>query len=94
MKSSVFWDITPYSPLKIKRHFEGICRLHLQGLRVSQARNQHETGIIRLILIFLHDVISKKRELFIIIDVRTSNPAQIMFEKRTMGRIVGSKRRK
>jgi hypothetical protein len=39
-KSSVFWDITPCSPLKVNRPFEGTCRLHLQGRRISQARNQ------------------------------------------------------
>jgi hypothetical protein len=43
MKSTILWNITPYSPLKVDRHFEGICRLYLQG-RVSQARNQHEVG--------------------------------------------------
>jgi hypothetical protein len=30
-KGFIFWDITPCSPTKINRHFEGICRLHLQG---------------------------------------------------------------
>jgi hypothetical protein len=40
-KSSIFWDITPCSPLKVYRCFRGICRLHLQSLRISQARNQH-----------------------------------------------------
>jgi hypothetical protein len=29
MKNSVFWDINPCSPLKVNRHFEGLCRLHL-----------------------------------------------------------------
>jgi hypothetical protein len=33
MKPSVFWDITPYSSLKVNRRFGGICRLHLQGGR-------------------------------------------------------------
>jgi hypothetical protein len=31
MKSSVFWDITPYSPLKVNQIFGEIYRLHLQG---------------------------------------------------------------
>jgi hypothetical protein len=44
MKSSILWDITPCSPLKIKWCFGGICRLHLQDWRLSQARNQHEAG--------------------------------------------------
>jgi hypothetical protein len=39
MKSSIFWDITPCSPLKTNRRFRGTCRLHLQG-RISRARNQ------------------------------------------------------
>jgi hypothetical protein len=30
MKSTIFWDITPCSPLKDNRHFEGTCRLYLQ----------------------------------------------------------------
>jgi hypothetical protein len=28
IKSTVFWDITPYSPLKVNRTFGGKCRLH------------------------------------------------------------------
>jgi hypothetical protein len=39
MKSSVFWDKMPCSPLKINRHFGGTC-LHLQGQRISQEGNQ------------------------------------------------------
>jgi hypothetical protein len=41
-KSSLFWDITQCSPLKVNRRFGGTCRLHFQGRRISQARNQHE----------------------------------------------------
>jgi hypothetical protein len=44
MKCSIFWDITTCSPLKINRRFGGICRLHIQGRRISQARNQREAG--------------------------------------------------
>jgi hypothetical protein len=36
--------VTPCSPLKIKRRFGGTCRLHLQGGRKSQARNQREAS--------------------------------------------------
>jgi hypothetical protein len=39
LKSSIFWDITPCSPLKVNRRFGGTCRLHIQGRRISQARN-------------------------------------------------------
>jgi hypothetical protein len=30
MKSSVFWDITTCSPLKVSRRFGGTCNLHLR----------------------------------------------------------------
>jgi hypothetical protein len=40
---SNFWDITPCFPSKVSRCFEGACRLHLQVLSTSQARNQQET---------------------------------------------------
>jgi hypothetical protein len=38
MKSSIFWNITPRSPLEVIRSFRGTCRLHLQGRRISQAK--------------------------------------------------------
>jgi hypothetical protein len=43
-KTSIFCDITPCSPLKVNLRFGGACRLHLQGRRISQARNQHKVG--------------------------------------------------
>jgi hypothetical protein len=79
MKNFVFWDITPYSPLKFNRRFEGTCRLHFQGQRISQARSQHEAGSNplrprrwrrhvppkrRLTFKRLPDVVSQKTELF------------------------------
>jgi hypothetical protein len=39
---SVFWDITPCSPLKGNRSF-GAYRLHFQGPRISRGRNQRES---------------------------------------------------
>jgi hypothetical protein len=36
VKSSIFWDITPCSPLKVNRRFGGTYRLHIQGLRTSK----------------------------------------------------------
>jgi hypothetical protein len=42
MKSSIFWDITACSPLKVNWRFGGTCRLHLQGPRISRTRNQRE----------------------------------------------------
>jgi hypothetical protein len=42
MKSSIFWDITPCSPLKVKRvSRENVASI--QGRRISQARNQIES---------------------------------------------------
>jgi hypothetical protein len=32
------------SPLKVNRRFGGICRLHLQGRRISHARKRYEAG--------------------------------------------------
>jgi hypothetical protein len=44
MKNTLFWNITPCSPLKANRRFGGTCRLSLQGRRIIQARNQREGG--------------------------------------------------
>jgi hypothetical protein len=43
MKSAIFWDITPCSLLKVNRRFGRTCRNHLQGRRISRARNQSES---------------------------------------------------
>jgi hypothetical protein len=39
MKITISWDITPCSPLKVNRRFEGKYRFHLQGRKISRARN-------------------------------------------------------
>jgi hypothetical protein len=44
VKISIFWDITPCSPLKFNPCFRGICRFHLKEGRISQARNWGEAG--------------------------------------------------
>jgi hypothetical protein len=44
MNSSMFWDITQCIPSKVNIHFAGTYHLHLQGRRLSQARNQHKSG--------------------------------------------------
>jgi hypothetical protein len=46
MKSTVFWDITPCSPLKANRRSGGTYTylLHLQGQGISRARNQREAS--------------------------------------------------
>jgi hypothetical protein len=43
LKSTIFWDITPCSPLKVNRRFGGTYSLHLQGRRIRRARNQCES---------------------------------------------------
>jgi hypothetical protein len=43
MKSTVFWNITPCNPLSTNRRLGGTYRLHLQGQRISRARNQRES---------------------------------------------------
>jgi hypothetical protein len=42
LKSIIFWDTMPCSPLKFN-HFWGTNCLHLQGLRISPARYHHES---------------------------------------------------
>jgi hypothetical protein len=49
VKSSIFWDITPCSQLKVNRCLGGTYHLHLQGLKMSQARNQREAGWISMV---------------------------------------------
>jgi hypothetical protein len=78
-KSSVFWDIMPYSPLKVNRSFRGTYRLHLQGWRISQSEtNMKQVARFlclpeirggglpkrRLTLSGLHGVMSQKLQLF------------------------------
>jgi hypothetical protein len=38
-KRTIFWDVTPFSPVDVHRSFGGTCCLHLQGSKVSQTRN-------------------------------------------------------
>jgi hypothetical protein len=44
LKIATFWDITPCSPLKVNRRFEGTYRLQLQGRKISRAKHKLETG--------------------------------------------------
>jgi hypothetical protein len=44
MKSSISWDITPYSPLNVNLCFGGTYVLHLQGRKIRRPRNQHKAG--------------------------------------------------
>jgi hypothetical protein len=42
MKSTIVWDLTPCNPLKVHRRFGGTYRLHLQGWKITRARNHCE----------------------------------------------------
>jgi hypothetical protein len=42
--STIFWDITPCSPLKVNRRFGGTYRLHIRGRILSRAKKQREDG--------------------------------------------------
>jgi hypothetical protein len=85
LKSTILWHITPCSKLKVNRRFGGKYRLHLQGRKISWARNQSESRWQawrwsryvppkrQQTFNGLHGVICQKIALFIIIAVRTSN---------------------
>jgi hypothetical protein len=44
MKSTIFWDVTPSSSLKVNRRFGGTYRLHLQGLRILLLPQRYSPG--------------------------------------------------
>jgi hypothetical protein len=50
MKSSVFWDITMCSLSKVNPRVGGTCHIHLQGRRISQARNHHKAGSKKILV--------------------------------------------
>jgi hypothetical protein len=51
IRSSIFWDIKPYGPVKVSPCFKGTYRLHLHYRRLIQARNQHEASSIACCLL-------------------------------------------
>jgi hypothetical protein len=68
LKSSIFRDITPSSPLKQNRSFGVTHYLHLQGGRINQARTQREAGSKRRLRY------SHSTEPLVTTAVRTSSP--------------------
>jgi hypothetical protein len=84
---SIFWDMTPCSPLSFNRRFGGAYRLHVQGKKNSKPASKlvcwtyyfdPEDGgdvppKLRLKLNGLHGVISQKMILFTTTVVKTSN---------------------
>jgi hypothetical protein len=71
-KSTIFWNITPCSPLSVNRRFGGKYRLYLQGRKISWARNQRESTSICSSETSV-DTQSQKMVLFITTAVRISN---------------------
>jgi hypothetical protein len=37
VKMAAFWDIAPYNPVELDRHFRGACCLHHQGTPIMEA---------------------------------------------------------
>jgi hypothetical protein len=71
IKSTIIWDITPCSPLKVNQRFGGTYRIHLQ-VRTKRWRRYFPPKP-RLTFNGPHGVISQKIALFITTAVRTSN---------------------
>jgi hypothetical protein len=76
LKNSIFWDITPSSPLKANQHFGGTFLLHFQGEErcIVQAESKFVVSKHGLTSNGLYGVISQKMELFITSPARISNP--------------------
>jgi hypothetical protein len=78
--SSILLDTMPWSPLKVDRCFGWICSLHFQGWRDFASCLLHAGFLLGLLFNRwltsneLHGVMFQNIELFIIQDVRASNP--------------------
>jgi hypothetical protein len=48
MKNSIFWDITPYNPLKVNGRFEGTYRLHHHDETSSDSYAIHDSFLFVL----------------------------------------------
>jgi hypothetical protein len=78
MKNYIFWCIKPFSPVKVSRRFGRTYRLHFQGRRAVQVRNQHKENMAcsltlkvgatfsskMLIYFLLYHTISRKTKFF------------------------------
>jgi hypothetical protein len=49
MKTSIFWHITPCSPVKFNRHCEGIYYVHVKGWIISQAEDKGGTFLRKFV---------------------------------------------
>jgi hypothetical protein len=92
-KRSIFWDVTPYSPVKVNTCFGGTFRFHLQYLRQAEQESNMKKAASRglqswwwrwhvrlerlLTSVELHDVILQI-ELFMRTAVRTWNSTSFL----------------
>jgi hypothetical protein len=93
-KSHIFWDVAPYSPLKVNWCVGGTCHLHLQGRRTSRDWYRLHAGLL-LCLFFRHEdgddmfirnvgwlsvdyTASQKRELFATLPRLTLGASELM----------------
>jgi hypothetical protein len=72
IKGSVFWDITPCSPLKFKAHFGRIYRTHLEVLRLKQTKNNQNIVCCLLLLVSCLDY-SSTRKMEVVMLLRNRN---------------------
>jgi hypothetical protein len=84
LKSSIFWDITQYSPLKVNRIFRGTADYLLPFFMLVSWEAYSSTLMMEEIRFSetsvgfqLHGVVSQKIQFFIITAVRTSNPTKM-----------------
>jgi hypothetical protein len=90
-KTTIFWDIAPFSPLKVNRRFRGTYRLNFYSL-IPLSRwyfgrlilrpwrwRRHVPPKRRLTFNGLHGAVSLKSVLFIITAVRITDPAYLKF---------------
>jgi hypothetical protein len=79
MKRSIFWDITPRSPLKVNRRFGRACRI----MAYSSTLKMEATSSPKFRSTFngLHCIISQRTEIFTVrksgINVKTVPPKRL-----------------
>jgi hypothetical protein len=75
LKTSIFWDITPYITLVVNGRFVGTCHFHLQ-VQIIAKQETNMKKVSRSDFNGLHGVISHKIEFFITNAIRASDPTK------------------
>jgi hypothetical protein len=81
MKSSIFWGLMLCSPSKVNQRSGRTCCLHLQGQRISQARNEGEAACS--VCYLLHAWLMALK-----MDVTCSSETSVNFQQTTWGYIL------